>query len=337
MQYFLGLDVGGTKCAASLGELITDANGRNVMKIIGKERFATADYTPLQALEKFYELSEKLLCRKQIEFSELIAIGISCGGPLDSCKGVILSPPNLPDWDQIEIVRFFTERTGVPAFLQNDANACAVAEWKFGAGQGCDNMAFLTFGTGLGAGLILNGKLYCGASDMAGEIGHVRLEKENGNTFLPIGYGKWGSAEGYCSGGGLAQLGREAAMQAVSKGEESALYEAAEGKAERIDAHLIAELARKGDPVCQALYTGCGMRLGETLAILIDVINPEKIILGGIYMRSADLLTPSMEAVLEKEVLFYAREACEIVPAGLGEYVGDYAALSVAVAGSGVA
>lgn len=337
MQYFLGLDVGGTKCAASLGCLTEETGARSSMTVLAKEKFATAGHTPYEVLEMFYEAAEKLMQDRGMDFSQLTAIGISCGGPLDSRRGIILSPPNLPGWDKIEIVRFFEERTGVKTFLQNDANACAVAEWKFGAGRGCEDMVFLTFGTGLGAGLILNGRLHCGASDMAGEIGHVRLEKESECAFLPVGYGKRGSAEGYCSGGGLAQLGREAARQAVLRGEHSALYEAAGEALENIDARLIAELARKDDPVCRQLYTDCGTRLGQTLAILIDLVNPQKIVLGGVYMRSADLLTPAMEAVLEQEALSYAREACEIVPAGLGEQVGDYAALSVAAAGSGAA
>lgn len=333
MHYVLGLDVGGTKCAVSLGQLMKEKSGSHSMKILAKEKFATADRTPLQVLELFCVVAEKLLSSQNMIFSDLAAIGISCGGPLDSKKGVILSPPNLPGWDRIEIVRFFEEKTGVPTFLQNDANACAVAEWQFGAGQGCENMVFLTFGTGLGAGMIFNGQLYCGASDMAGEIGHVRLRKEQEGEFLPIGYGKSGSAEGYCSGGGLAQTGRYMASQAVMRGEFCALYEAAQGNLQNITAQLMAEQARNGDPLCQRIYADCGSYLGETLAILIDLVNPERMILGGIYMRSADLLKPTMEEVLNRETLAYARNACEIVPAGLGEYVGDYAALSVAVAG----
>lgn len=328
MQYFLGLDVGGTKCAVSLGELVKKEQETYDMQVVAKEKFATANKTPLQVLEQFYQVSKEMLEKRNMVFSDIISVGISCGGPLDSKNGVILSPPNLPGWDRIEIVRFFEERMGVPVFLQNDANACAVAEWKFGAGRGSENMVFLTFGTGLGAGMILNGNLYCGASDMAGEIGHVRLEKENGG-FLPTGYGKRGSAEGYCSGGGLAQIGRNA------MGASKELYEAAEGDPEKVTAQLMAELARKGEPVCQKIYHDCGRKLGETLAILMDIVNPDKIVLGGVYMRAEDLLRPGMERVLEEEALLYARNVCNICPAGLGEYVGDYAALSVAVAGSG--
>lgn len=119
-------------------------------------------------------------------------VGISCGGPLNSTAGIIEGPPNLPGWNNVKIADILTSHYGVFASLQNDANACAVAEWKFGAGKGAQNMIFLTFGTGLGAGLILNGRLYSGTNDNAGEIGHIRLEE-----FGPSGYGKSGSFEGF--------------------------------------------------------------------------------------------------------------------------------------------
>lgn len=335
MEYFLGLDIGGTKCALSMGCVTVQSQKINAIDIIEKKQFLTAGNTPQQVLEQFYTLACEMLQSRDMIFADLTAIGISCGGPLDSKSGIILSPPNLPAWDGIEIVSFFEEKTKVPVFLQNDANACAVAEWKLGAGAGCENMIFLTFGTGLGAGLILNGRLYCGASDMAGELGHIRLVQEGRETWLPTGYGKRGSAEGYCSGGGLAQQGIEIAKKALLNGKSTKLYEAAGRKLQNIDARLMAELARGGDPVCKRVYEDCGRRLGELISIAVDLLNPEKIVIGGIYMRAADLLIPTMMEAVEKETLRHAREACEIVPAGLGEQVGDYAALAVAVEGSG--
>ncbi|MBQ7292692.1 MAG: ROK family protein, partial [Clostridia bacterium] len=181
---YIGIDIGGTKCAVVLG----DSNG-----ILKKVAFKTEECK--QTITKILDIAES--------FGTADAVGISCGGPLDSGRGVIMSPPNLPDWDNIPIVKLVSDRLGIPAYLQNDANACALAEWRFGAGRGTQNMAFLTFGTGLGAGLILNGRLVDGANGMAGEIGHIRLTDDG-----PTGYGKAGSAEGYCSGGGIARLGR---------------------------------------------------------------------------------------------------------------------------------
>ena len=199
----LGFDIGGTKCAVSLGHV------EQGMLIVDEKRSMPTDFsiTPYEMIDRMCETAEQMT-------KDFSRIGISCGGPLDSRRGVILSPPNLPGWDEVEIVAYLKARYGGRVSLQNDANACAIAEWKYGAGRGTKNMVFLTFGTGLGAGLILDGRLYAGSSDMAGEVGHVRMAEDG-----PIGYGKRGSLEGFCSGGGLAQIGRQIAEEALCRGE----------------------------------------------------------------------------------------------------------------------
>ncbi len=310
----IGLDIGGTKCAVTLA-VITDGEEPN---IIEKYKFPTEKNQPYKVLEEFSAAIDRILSENSLKYSDISGIGISCGGPLNSKTGVVMSPPNLPGWDNIAVCEYFESKTKIPCKLQNDANACAVAEWKYGAGKGLKNVVFLTFGTGLGAGLIIDGKLYSGHSDNAGEIGHVRLE-ENG----PIGYGKAGSCEGFCSGSGIAKLGIIAMRE---KGEDCSLYKACGGDEARLDAKLIAELAYSGDALARSVYDKCAEKLGRTLAILCDVIDPELIILGGVYMRSADLLREKMTAVLKAEAL----NPCPAVAAGLGEKVGDYAAISLA-------
>ncbi|MEE1052911.1 MAG: ROK family protein, partial [Acutalibacteraceae bacterium] len=211
---FIGVDIGGTKCAVTCGLKTKDGK----IEFVNKSRIETKDYSePYDVLEKLAEEIEKF------NIDKIEAIGISCGGPLDSASGVILSPPNLPGWDNIKITEFFKNRFGVEAYLQNDANACALAEGTFGAGAGTENLIFLTFGTGLGAGLILNGQLYEGTSDSAGELGHIRLA-----SFGPVGYGKMGSFEGFCSGGGIAQLAKTYVMQQLQMGKQPALCPTAE-------------------------------------------------------------------------------------------------------------
>ena len=149
-MYILGFDIGGTKCAVITAEY----DGESI-SILNKEKCPThLGISPEDMIKRLIIMADGILVRKPD------AIGISCGGPLDSKKGVIMSPPNLPLWNGVEIVKILENHYGVKAFLQNDANACALAEWKFGAGKGSDNVVFLTFGTGLGAGLILGGKLY---------------------------------------------------------------------------------------------------------------------------------------------------------------------------------
>lgn len=317
MKYYIGVDVGGTKCAVTLGSAAADD-----IKIIVRREFPTRG-TPTDVLEEFLSEIKTVLCENSLEFADITSLGISCGGPLDAECGIVQSPPNLPGWDDVHITEFFTSRTGIPSFLDNDANACAVAEWKFGAAKGKKNVIFLTFGTGLGAGLILDGRLYGGTNGNAGEIGHVRLRRSG-----PVGFGKIGSAEGFCSGGGIGRQGRAAAKK--DENAAKALIEHA-GCIENINAKNIAELAHKGDEFCKGIYRRCGEMLGETLSILIDLLNPECIILGGVYMRSGDLLAEGMRKVLAREALGISESVCEILPAGLGESIGDYAALALAV------
>lgn len=304
---YLGIDIGGTKCAVLLG----DDRG-NILK---KEAVPTT--TVNETLNWIVETAEKLKGDSE-------AIGISCGGPLDSEKGIILSPPNLPGWDKIEIVKILEDRLNIPAYLCNDANACAVAEWKFGAGRGCSNMVFLTFGTGLGAGLILNGRLYSGASDMAGEVGHIRISELG-----PVGYGKSGSFEGFCSGGGIKQLGEAYALEKLQMGKSVSFCEDI-SKLDLISAKLIAEKANDGEKDAIEVFGICGEKLGRGLSILIDVLNPERIVLGSIYQRCEHLLINSMDKVLKEECLGASYSACKVVAAELKENIGDVAALSVA-------
>ena len=300
---YIGLDIGGTKCAAVLGV------ANEEFEIVEKISFATAGKTPEQILNIFSDFIAQQKTKHTIE-----GIGIACGGPLDSKKGIIKKPPSLPLWDDIKIVKYFEDKFGIKTYLKNDADACAIAEWLYGAGKGTQNMIFITFGTGFGAGLILNGKPYSGTNDNAGEIGHVRLRKSG-----PVGYNKAGSCEGFCSGGGIRRMALLEIAKLKSK-----------GKVVDFKNTTIAEHARLGDKFCLDVYKKSGKMLGETLSILIDLFNPEKIVIGGVFMRSGDLLYPHAEKIIQKETLCYSREVCKVVPAKLSENIGDVSALAVA-------
>ena len=283
---YIGIDIGGTKCA------VTRGSGTNIEE---KIRFDTTGRD--ETLARIFDAADRLMTR------DVTAVGVSCGGPLDSRRGVIMSPPNLPDWDDVHITEMLRNRFGVGAYLCNDADACALAEWRYGAGTGTDSMIFLTFGTGIGAGLILNGRLYSGACGMAGEIGHVSLY-EDGH----IGYNKRGSVEGYCSGGGIAQYGKGSARE-------------------------LGVRAEAGDAEAVSIYERVGYDLGKALAILVDILNPEAVVIGSIYVRSREFIEPSMRRSLEKYALAQSVRAVKIVPAALGESLGDCAALCVAEMG----
>lgn len=285
-QIVWGLDIGGTKCAFITGNLDGE--------VLSRKEVATKAYPTWQAV------LEALLP----EQGQPLCIGVSCGGPLDEEKGLILSPPNLPGWDQVPITAWLTQRYHAPAFLQNDANACALAEWRFGAGKGTKNMIFLTFGTGFGAGLILDGRLYRGTNGNAGEVGHVRAAEDG-----PVGYGKAGSYEGFCSGGGIAQLSG--------------------GKS----AKEVAALAEAGDEKMQQVLHESALKLGACAAMLIDLFNPERIVIGSIFARAEKWFRREVEEVVAREALGSSAAVCQVVPAVLGDAIGDIAALTVAILG----
>jgi len=315
--YYLGFDIGGTKCSIVLG----DQDFTIYEKVFFETRTAERGY--IEILDEFKTHVYQLF--KTYDQEKLIKIGISCGGPLDSKKGIIKSPPNLPGWDNVPIIDIFKKEFQVDVAIQNDANACAIAEWMMGAGMGTQNMIFLTFGTGMGAGLILNGKIYAGTNDLGGEIGHIRMADEG-----PVGFGKAGSFEGFCSGGGIAQLGKSLVTQKLDSGEEVQFCQSAESIKD-ITAKSIFEAAIAGDKDAMEIVKVSAEYLGKGLAILVDILNPECIVIGSIYARNEQIFRPLIEEVLKKEAIPEAVEVCSVVPAKLGEKIGDYAALSVAM------
>ena len=317
-MYIAGMDIGGTKCASILAEVTKES-----VRFLNRTEFPTGGGWK-NVLERLAADLEKNAEKAGIPISDIVAVGISCGGPLDAERGLILSPPNLPGWDEVPVCAFFRSRWGIPARLMNDADACAVAEWKYGAGRGLSHVIFLTFGTGMGAGLILNGKLYEGACSSAGEIGHVRIGGDG-----PVGYGKRGSFEGYCSGSGIARLARILSEERAQSGKPYPI-----GGKENPSAKEIAEAARGGNEDAAEVYREAGRRLGTGLSILVDVLNPQMIVMGGVFMRSHDLLEDEMLRVMQRECLPHALEAVRIVPSELGERIGDYGAV---VAGLDVA
>jgi glucokinase len=316
----VGFDIGGTKCAVILGEEVSDSRLEIRDKII-----LPTDKPVYEMIDALYEHTGLLLERNAVSLDAVQGIGISCGGPLSSRRGMILSPPNLPGWNNIPIVEMSANKFNKPVLLQNDANACAMAEWKYGAGRGYENLVFLTFGTGMGAGLILNGKLYSGITDLAGEVGHLRL-----SDMGPVGFGKAGSFEGWCSGGGIAQLAQIRVRQRLQMGEKVSFCSKLEDLP-GLTAKIVAEAAYKGDATAIEIYRDCGAYLGKALALLIDILNPEVIVIGSIYGRAQSLLEPAMREVLEREAIRTSYEACRIMPASLSENIGDIAALSLAV------
>lgn len=315
-QLWAGIDIGGTKTAVVLSSAPP--------ALLGRIQFPTDPANgPQPAITRIIAALRQLLATHGFSPAHLTAIGVSCGGPLSPRLGLIQAPPNLATWVDVPIVQLLHTEFGCRVALENDANAGAIAEHRFGAGRGAQNMIFLTLGTGLGAGIILNNQLYSGSSEAAGEIGHVRLTRRG-----PVGYYKAGSVEGWASGGGLAQTAARMVASARRRGQPSSLL-ALPGP---ITARLVGEAAQAGDLLALRILAAGGTRLGEALAILVDILNPERIVMGGMAMRLGDLLLAPARRTLAREALPQSVAACRLVPAQLGENIGDIAALCIALA-----
>jgi glucokinase len=296
----IGLDIGGTKTAIVAGDRRGNVLLRTQFMTEPRRGFATV----------FDELKARTRAMLEKHEGHVAALSISIGGPLDILRGVIKSPPNLPGWTDIPLKQLLVDEYGLPVFVEHDGNAGALAEWYFGAGRGFRNIVFITMGTGFGAGLILDGRLYRGTSDVAGEIGHIRIAEDGPNS-----YGKPGSLEGFGSGSGIARL---AQMMYPAIWQEGTTI---------IDVH---DAYKAGSPEALAVFDRAAMYLGRGLAMLGDALNPQRIILGGVGMRLAEALVEPAKRVFAAETLPEVRAACEIVPAQLGETIGDIASLCAA-------
>lgn len=317
-RVLIGVDIGGTKTAVVVS--------LEPPAIIDRTEFLTQPETGAQpALESIKRGIDDLLSKHELDRATIHAIGVSCGGPLDRILGVIQAPPNLSTWVDVPIKTILEAEFKVDCHVENDANAGAVAEHRFGAGRGCQNMIFLTMGTGFGAGIIADGRLYHGANDMAGEIGHVRLTRSG-----PVGYYKAGSVEGWVSGGGIAQVAALAVAAAQKRGEATTLAEHLQ-RAMPISARDVAWAAQRGDAVANRIIRSTGRRLGQVLAMLVDILNPERIVIGGLAIRLGDVLLGPARKVIQREALAPSAAVCEVLPAALDERIGDIAALCVAM------
>ena len=295
----LGLDVGGTKTAIVLGTL----DGR----ILRREEFVTpAREAFTDAFRKIAAARDGFLARSAAAGDDAPSVvSVSVGGPLDIDAGILFSPPHLADWGEAPLKSRLSDHLALPVLLEHDGNAGALAEFYFGAGRGARTLTFLTLGTGLGVGIIIDGRIYHGATDAAGEVGHIRIADDG-----PEEYGKAGSWEGYCSASGMVKL---------------AQWRFPDRWDPDTRAKDLVALALAGDP------DAVGGWLGKGLAVLVDILNPDTIILGTLGVVLGELILEPMRCALRREALPMLADACRVVPAELGPALGDVAALMAAI------
>lgn len=304
METILAFDIGGTKTAVLEGGYDAGVLQRREMPTRALDPFETT-------FERMCAQADETLAEARRAGRTVSAISVSIGGPLQIEPGVILAPPHLPTWDNVPLKRLLAERYALPVFVEHDGNAGALAEYHFGAGRGARHMIFLTAGTGFGGGIIIDGRIHRGATDTAGEVGHIRLA-----DYGPAEFGKVGSWEAFCSGAGMVRWAR---WQMPGRWPET------------LTTREFVSQALAGDRDAQRIVRQCGRWLGRGLAYLIDTLNPDVIVLGSLAVALGDLLLEPAREVVQRECLPQAAAACRIAPAQLGARLGDVAALMAAI------
>lgn len=317
-QPFLGVDIGGTKISVCLGS--------RKGEILAKRRFPTnPEQGPEDACRRIAEAIGDLAGGKPLANIVQPVAGISAPGPLSSRDGVFLNPPNMPTWHGFPIRKKLADRLDLKFRLMNDANAAALAEWSFGAGLGTQTLVYLTMSTGMGGGLIVGGQLHEGLDDMAGEVGHHPLAPDG-----PVGFGRRGSLEGFCSGPGIAQLAVLHLTQARHREKPSSLFSSSRDF-RLVTMEEIGSAARDGDEVALNVFREVGEKLGGFCAFLVDLLNPEAIVVGTIGRIYSDLILPPANRAVQERCHPLAAQRARILPAALGEATGDLAAICAAI------
>jgi glucokinase len=303
----LAIDLGGTKIIAAIIS--------NKGQIVAKKRCLTlADEGPHPVISRIFSAIDHLLSQRNINPSQLDSISIAAAGAIDFKKGLITSSPHLPGWHDVPLRDIVEEKYKVNTFLINDASAAALGEHHFGAGRGVNNLILLTVGTGIGGGIIINGRLYSGVSGSAGEIGHMTIDVNGPRCDC----GKTGCLEALVSGTAVAKE----AIKRIRQGERSSLTEIVEGKIENITAEEVSIAAQGGDSLASEVILKAATYLGVGIANLVNIFNPEMIIIGGGMAKMGDLLLNPARQVVRERAFQLPAQAVQIVPARLGDDAG---------------
>jgi glucokinase len=301
----IGIDVGGTNVKIALVEegKIIYSNSVPTYAKMGYEYTVNNIKQAIRDLMKETETNE----------SNIEGIGFDFPGQVDYKTGVVKLAPNIPGWVNIPIAQMIEDEFHIPTKIDNDVRCAALGELKFGAGKGCENFICITVGTGIGSGIVINGQIVRGASNAAGELGHIKL-KSNGGPLC--GCGDSGCLEAYASGPAIVGMAYE-----YLKGGKSAKFAEMAGDGE-ITPYIVAKAAEAGDSVAKRIFETIGYRIGMGLVSVINLLNPERVIVGGGVAECGDLLLEPIRKTVKERAMKVAGETVEIVPAELGNSAG---------------
>ena len=308
----LGIDIGGTKLAVAVA---TSAG-----EVLSERRAASrAREGPGAMIGRAVDMAREAVAEAGLEMNGIAAIGVGCGGPLDPWRGIVHNALNNPGWIEVPLVEAIESEFRRPTYLDNDANAAALAEHRFGVGRGIRDLVYLTISTGVGGGLILDGRLYHGVNGNAGELGHISVDVAGGR---PCHCGSIGCLEAYCSGTNIAAR----FLEAAGDGETSVLA----GRA-KVSARDVADAARDGDRLARRVWDTTTTLLGGGIVSIVHAFNPRLVVLGGGVTNAGDLLFEPVRRVVSERAMTWLSEPVNIVPAELGDRAGVLGAVAVAL------
>ncbi len=316
-KFIVGIDLGGTNIAA--GAMPVDGTREIAMRMVLTRAKEGAD----AVCDRIGALVEEVIAQTQLETgadrSDFLGVGIGSPGPLDRARGVVIVTPNL-GWQEFPLRDEIARRVDLPATLDNDANCATLGEWWCGAAKGGRNVIGMTIGTGIGGGLILDGRLYHGASDTAGEIGHTTID----STGRRCKCGNYGCLEAYASGPAIAERARE-----VLEGDESSILPSmVDEDLSRITAQTVYDASKRGDAVALEVVRDTAHFLGVGVSNLINVFNPDIFVIAGGVTQAGDLLFDPLRAEVRRRAFRPAVEACRIVPGALPVSAGVVGAIA---------
>jgi len=319
-QPVIGIDLGGTKIATAL----VDPSGK-ILSHDYRETLAREERDAVVA--RMLDSARAVIDEGGVEASQVAAVGIGAPGPIDMAAGVVVAPPNLHGWDRVPLKQLIESGMGITTYLENDANAAALGEHRFGAGRGVDHMIYVVVGTGVGGGLILDGRLYHGASGMAGEIGHIVVKPDG-----PVcACGRRGCLEALTSGPSIARQARER----IAQGAQTLITELAEGDESRVTAKLVAQAADQGDETAESVLAEAMHYLGLGMASVVHMLNPQLIVFGGGVANLGERMFGPVRQVIAEFAFAEAAEVVRVAPAELGSNAGVLGAAAAALAQTG--
>ena len=304
MAQRIGVDVGGTNVKIAL---VSDKG-----KIIYSNSIPTrAEMGYEHTINSMKDAIRDLLKETKMKPTDIEGMGFGFPGQIDCKKGIVRLAPNIPGWIDIPIAKIMESEFEIPTRVDNDVRTATLGELNYGAGVGCENLVCITVGTGIGSGLVINGKLVRGANNAAGEIGHIKLNMDGGPL---CGCGDRGCLEAYASGPSIVAMAEE-----YIRGGKSTKYR--ELANPDITPYIVAVAAKEGDPVARQIFRIMGEYIGKGLTSVVNLLNPEKIIIGGGVAEAGDILLDPIKETIQKRAMTIQREV-EIVPAQLGNTAG---------------